>query len=164
MLRLWIFCYLCLSLPYCHVWFLQPCGHLLGRAILLALLYVMFSCVFITFPYGVLGQVWFLSISIPDICFRQPVSRRILANFLINKYTKLRCHMASMSMNDRPLVNQIMPIGFLAVLGFCFRVLMEYFFQTTAPLLVVVSAGTKKTSSGILGCPFKMSKSERRWN
>ena len=26
-----IFCYLCLSLPYCHVCSLQPCGHLLGE-------------------------------------------------------------------------------------------------------------------------------------
>ena len=32
----------------------------LERADLLALLYVMFSCVFVTFPYGVLGQVWHL--------------------------------------------------------------------------------------------------------
>ena len=31
----------------------------------LALLYVMFSCVFVTFPYGVLGQVWYLIVSIP---------------------------------------------------------------------------------------------------
>ena len=38
------------------------------RAGLLALLCVMFPCVFVTFPYGVSGQVWFLIISIPDIC------------------------------------------------------------------------------------------------
>ena len=30
------------------------------RADLLALLYVTFSCVFIAFPHGVLGQVWYL--------------------------------------------------------------------------------------------------------
>ena len=36
------------------------------KAILLALLYVMFSCV--TFPSDVLGQVWFLIVSIPDRC------------------------------------------------------------------------------------------------
>ena len=30
--------------------------------------YVMFSCVFITFPCGVLGQVWYLIVSIPDLC------------------------------------------------------------------------------------------------
>ena len=30
----------------------------------LALLYMMFSCVFVPFPYGVLGQVWYLILSI----------------------------------------------------------------------------------------------------
>ena len=38
------------------------------RADLLALLYVMLSCVFVIFPFGVLGQVWFLIVSIPDVC------------------------------------------------------------------------------------------------
>ena len=38
------------------------------RADLLALLCVMFPCVFVTFPYGVLGQVWCLIVSIPDMC------------------------------------------------------------------------------------------------
>ena len=35
---------------------------------LLALLYVMFYCVFVTFPCGVLGQEWCLIVSIPDVC------------------------------------------------------------------------------------------------
>ena len=48
---------------------LQPCGHLLGRAGLLALMFVMFHHVcFVTFPCGVLGQVLYLIVSIPDIC------------------------------------------------------------------------------------------------
>ena len=38
------------------------------RANLLALLYVMFSCVFVTFPCGVKGQVWYLIVSISDLC------------------------------------------------------------------------------------------------
>ena len=40
------------------------------RADLLALLCVMFSCDFVTFPYGVLGQVWYKNLiaSIPDLC------------------------------------------------------------------------------------------------
>ena len=29
---------------------------------------IMFSCVFVTFPYGLLGQVWYLIVSIPDLC------------------------------------------------------------------------------------------------
>ena len=56
----------CLS--FCLVCFLQPCGHLLGKADLLARLYVVFFCVFITFTYAVLGQVWYLTVSIPDLC------------------------------------------------------------------------------------------------
>ena len=35
---------------------------------LLALLYVMFYCVFVTLPCGVLGQEWRLTVSIPDVC------------------------------------------------------------------------------------------------
>ena len=40
---------------------------------LVAFMYVMFSgvrflCLF-TFPFGVLGQVWYLIVSIPDLCF-----------------------------------------------------------------------------------------------
>ena len=35
---------------------------------LLAILYVMFYCVFVTFPCGVLSQVWYLIALIPDLC------------------------------------------------------------------------------------------------
>ena len=38
------------------------------RADFLALLCVMFYCDFVTFPRGVLGQVWYLIVSIPDLC------------------------------------------------------------------------------------------------
>ena len=38
------------------------------RAGLLALLYVMFSCVIVTFPCVVHDQVWYLIVSIPDFC------------------------------------------------------------------------------------------------
>ena len=34
----------------------------------LAPLFVMFTCVLVTFIFGVLGQVWLLIASIPDIC------------------------------------------------------------------------------------------------
>ena len=29
---------------------------------------VMFNCVFVTFPCGILGHVWYLSLWIPDLC------------------------------------------------------------------------------------------------
>ena len=38
------------------------------RANLLVLLYVMFSCDVVTFPCGVLGSVWYLIVSISDLC------------------------------------------------------------------------------------------------
>ena len=38
------------------------------KADLLALLYATFSCGFVIFPYGVLGQVLYLIVSIPDLC------------------------------------------------------------------------------------------------
>ena len=34
----------------------------------LALLCVVFSCVFVTVPYGVPGHVWYLIVSVPDVC------------------------------------------------------------------------------------------------
>ena len=46
---------------------LLPCGHLLGRADLLALDCDVKLC-FVTFQYGILGQVWYLIVSIPDLC------------------------------------------------------------------------------------------------
>ena len=30
--------------------------------------FVMSNCVFVTFPCGILGQVWYLIVSIPDLC------------------------------------------------------------------------------------------------
>ena len=32
------------------------------------LLFAMFNCVFVTIPCGILGQVWYLIVSIPDLC------------------------------------------------------------------------------------------------
>ena len=60
------FCYLCFVFVFVILYCLfLACWE---RADLLALLCVMFSCVFVTFPYGVLGQVWYLIVSIPDLC------------------------------------------------------------------------------------------------
>ena len=63
------------------------------RADILALLYVMFSCVFVTFPYGVLGLVWYLIVMIPGLClfpyflkfkfYWLKVSKKICCNILI---------------------------------------------------------------------------------
>ena len=51
-----------------------PCSFVIAcweRADLLALLCVAFSCVSVTFPYAVLGQVWYLILSVTSTitCF-----------------------------------------------------------------------------------------------
>ena len=38
-----------------------------GKGLTSQLLFVMFNCVFVTFPCGILGQVWYLIASIPDL-------------------------------------------------------------------------------------------------
>ena len=58
------FCYVCfVSVVHCSL--VVTCWEM---AYLLALLYVNFSCVFVTFPCGFLGQVWYLIVSIPELC------------------------------------------------------------------------------------------------
>ena len=63
------FCYLCLCVNHAllsvYYSLVVTCWE---RAGLLTLLYVMFYCGFVSFPYGVLGQVWYLIVSIPDLC------------------------------------------------------------------------------------------------
>ena len=39
-----------------------------GEGLTSWLSFVMFNCVFVTFPCGILGQVWYLIVSIPDLC------------------------------------------------------------------------------------------------
>ena len=51
----------------CHTFLSVHCSHVVTyweRANHLALLCV----IFVTFMYGVLGQVWYLTVSIPDLC------------------------------------------------------------------------------------------------
>ena len=60
------FCYL-FRVCLCHTVVSVPCSLVVTcweRADLLALLSVIFSCVFYTFPFGVLGQVCYLMLSI----------------------------------------------------------------------------------------------------
>ena len=55
----------------CHAFLSIHCSLVVTcweRAGLLALLYVIFSCVVVTLPCGVLGQVWYLIVLIPDLC------------------------------------------------------------------------------------------------
>ena len=39
-----------------------------GKGFTSLLSFVMFNCVFVTFPCGILGYVWYMIVSIPDLC------------------------------------------------------------------------------------------------
>ena len=68
-LLLWIiFVIYVWCLPCFFVCSLQPCGHLLGNGSPLGSLVCDVSCVFVTFPCGVLVQEWYFIVSISDLC------------------------------------------------------------------------------------------------
>ena len=56
-----------LSLLYCLICSMQPCDHLLGKGCPPGSLVCDVSLCFVTFPYGVLGQVWYSNVSISDL-------------------------------------------------------------------------------------------------
>ena len=65
-LLLWIICVIYVLYFSCdYVCSLLPCGHLLGKGWPLG---SCLWCVFVTFPCGIMGQVWYLIASIPEFC------------------------------------------------------------------------------------------------
>ena len=72
-----LFCYLCFVSVHCL--FVATCWE---RAGLLALLYVLFSCVIVTFPCVVLGQAWYMIVSIPEFC--------ILLNYIYHELASIK--------------------------------------------------------------------------
>ena len=57
----------CLSC-YLVVYLLQSCGHLLGKGWSLGSLVCGDLLCFITSRWGVLGQIWYLSVLVADLC------------------------------------------------------------------------------------------------
>ena len=63
------------------------------KADILALLCAMYYCVFVTFPCGVLGQVWCLIVSIPDFCILSYFYDSILLiDLIITPVVTYPCH------------------------------------------------------------------------
>ena len=61
-------CYLCLVFVMLSRMFNAALWSPAGKGLASWLLFVMFNCVFVHFPCGILGQVWYLIVSIPNIC------------------------------------------------------------------------------------------------
>ena len=69
-LLLWILIVICISclFPILYCLFLEALWSPAGRGWPLVC-GVFFFGVFVTFTYGVLGQVWYLIVWVPDLCF-----------------------------------------------------------------------------------------------
>ena len=61
-------CYVCLVFIILSRLFIAAWWSPAGKVLTSWLLFVMFYCVFVTFPSGILGLVWCLIVSIPDLC------------------------------------------------------------------------------------------------
>ena len=61
-------CYLCLVFVMLSRLFIAVLRSPAGEGLTSLLFFEMFNCVFVTFPCGILGQVWYLILSIPDLC------------------------------------------------------------------------------------------------
>ena len=62
------FCYLCLVFVMLSRLFIAALWSPAGKGLTYSLSFVMFNCVFVTFPCGFLGRMWYLIVSIPDLC------------------------------------------------------------------------------------------------
>ena len=61
-------CYLCLVYVKLSHLFIAMLWSPEGKRLTYWLLFVMFFFYFVIFPFGILGQVWYLIVSIPDPC------------------------------------------------------------------------------------------------
>ena len=61
-------CYLCLVFFMLLRLFIAALWSPAGKSLAFWHLFVMFTCVFVTFPCGILGHVWYLIVLIPDLC------------------------------------------------------------------------------------------------
>ena len=60
-------CYLCVVFVMLSHLLIAGLWSPAGKGLTSWLLFVMFNCVFVTFPCGIMGQVWYSIVSIPDL-------------------------------------------------------------------------------------------------
>ena len=61
-------CYLCLVFVMLLRLLVAALWSPTGQGLASRLSFVTFNYVFVTFPCGILGQVWYLIVSFPDLC------------------------------------------------------------------------------------------------
>ena len=61
-------CYSCLVFVMLTCLFIAALWSPAGKGLTSRLLFVMFNCVFVSFTCGILGQIYYLIVWIPDLC------------------------------------------------------------------------------------------------
>ena len=61
-------CYLCHVFVMLSRLFIAVLWSPAGKGLTFCLLFVMSNCDYVTFPCGILGQVWYSIVLIPDLC------------------------------------------------------------------------------------------------
>ena len=61
-------CYLCLVFVMLLRLLIGALWSPAGQGLASRLSFAMFNCVFVTLPFGILGQVWYLIVSFSDLC------------------------------------------------------------------------------------------------
>ena len=85
---LYVFVLYCVCYVFVRVWLYVLCGHLLGKgwplgSRLWCLLWVGH------FPIGILGQVWYLIVSIPDLCTLTYLEHRQIVKLYLKRWQVL---------------------------------------------------------------------------
>ena len=75
-------CYLCLVFVMLSRLFITAMWSLAGKGLTSWLLFVMFNCVFLTFPCGILGKVWYFIVSFPDLAVNLTYIYILLAKYV----------------------------------------------------------------------------------
>ena len=60
--------FLCLVFAMLLFLFIAALWSPVGKGLTSYLSFVKLNCVFVTFSCGILGQVWYMIVSIPDLC------------------------------------------------------------------------------------------------
>ena len=77
-----------------------------GKGMTSWLSFVMLNCVFVTFPCGILGQVWYVIVSIPDLCHISYLYNR--ENFMKKKHNIARQRVAKVSIKSDYFITRVL--------------------------------------------------------
>ena len=80
-------CYLCLVFVMLSRLFIAAMWPHPGKGLTSWLMLVVFSFVFVNYPCGALGQVWYLIVFIPDLCRLAYFDKHFIA--FLNQYNEL---------------------------------------------------------------------------